>query len=99
MAMAAIYGFDFSLADTLTKTAVFVLVQALIYLILSNSSNIFSNNKTMRSFSFKPASSGTIHRILSVVSDLPPANELESSVRPLSPIEERSVSDEGNCSS
>ncbi|GMH07567.1 hypothetical protein Nepgr_009407 [Nepenthes gracilis] len=34
----------------------------------------------MRSFSFKPASSGTIQRILSVVSDLPPANELESSI-------------------
>ncbi|KAJ8770883.1 hypothetical protein K2173_021798 [Erythroxylum novogranatense] len=63
-------GLEGSLADVLMKVAMFVLVQALVYLILSNSSNIFSKNK-MRSWSFKQARSASIRRILATVSDVP----------------------------
>ncbi|XVF82100.1 hypothetical protein PTKIN_Ptkin16aG0017300 [Pterospermum kingtungense] len=62
---------DMSLADSLLKVLMFLLVQALVYLILSKSSDIFSNNKVMRSLSFRPARSLTIRPILDSVSDLP----------------------------
>ncbi|KAL4340796.1 hypothetical protein GQ457_08G009960 [Hibiscus cannabinus] len=58
-------------ADSMMKVFVFVIVQALVYLILSNSSNIFSTNTTMRSFSFRRARSVSIRRMLAAVSDLP----------------------------
>ncbi|KAI9196010.1 hypothetical protein LWI28_020240 [Acer negundo] len=61
--------------DILLKIGVFVLVQVLVYLILSNSSNIFSKNKMMRSHSFKPARSVSIRRILAAISDIPPGGE------------------------
>ncbi|XVE86120.1 hypothetical protein DITRI_Ditri18aG0010800 [Diplodiscus trichospermus] len=61
---------DMSLEDSLTKVLMFLIVQALVYLILSKSSNIFSNNK-MRSLSFKPARSLSIRRFLDSISDLP----------------------------
>lgn len=61
------------LADIMNmKVTMFVIIQALVYVILSTSSNIFSNtntnNKKMkrRSFSFKPAGSATVTN-----SDLP----------------------------
>ncbi|GMI84980.1 hypothetical protein HRI_002167300 [Hibiscus trionum] len=57
--------------DSLMKVLMFVLVQALVYLILSKSSNIFSTNPKMRSFSFRRARSVSIRRILAAVSDLP----------------------------
>lgn len=78
------------LGHTLMKVAVFVLVQALVYLILSNSSSIFSKD-TKRSFSFKPARSVSINRILAAISDMPAGGE--SSPRPgglQSPIKENS---------
>ncbi|PQQ16273.1 hypothetical protein Pyn_21960 [Prunus yedoensis var. nudiflora] len=57
--------------NTLMKVAMFVAVQALIYLILSSSSNLFSKNK-LRSFnSFRPARSASINRLLAAISDLP----------------------------
>ncbi|KAJ0988452.1 hypothetical protein J5N97_006808 [Dioscorea zingiberensis] len=62
------------LQDVLMKIAVFVLVQALVYLILSKSSNIFSTTKSMRSLSFRPARSVSIRRMLAVLSDVPQEN-------------------------
>ncbi|KAE8702642.1 putative Peroxidase superfamily protein [Hibiscus syriacus] len=59
------------LADSLVKVFVFVIVQALVYLILSKSSNIFCTTNKMRSFSFRRARSVSIRRILAAVSDLP----------------------------
>ncbi|KAM1251350.1 hypothetical protein ACFX13_040314 [Malus domestica] len=64
-----------SFADVLLKVGVFFLVQALVYLILSNSSNIFSKT-TKRSHSFKPARSVSIRRMLAALSDLPAGGEL-----------------------
>ncbi|KAJ8759972.1 hypothetical protein K2173_010828 [Erythroxylum novogranatense] len=48
----------------------FVLVQALVYLILSNSANTFSKTK-MRSLSFKQARSISISWILVALSNIP----------------------------
>ena len=59
------------LVDVVLKGVVFVMVQALVYVILSSSSNLFSRNKNMRSLSFKPARSSSINRILASISDLP----------------------------
>ncbi|GAU50554.1 hypothetical protein TSUD_281280 [Trifolium subterraneum] len=65
---------DSSLGDMLVKVAMFFLVQALVYLILSNSSNIFSKD-IKRSSSFKPARSVSIRRMLAYLSDFPPEGE------------------------
>ncbi|RZC79218.1 hypothetical protein C5167_003868 [Papaver somniferum] len=59
-----------SLDEMLVKIGMFLLVQALVYLILSNSSNIFSESN-MRSLSFKTVRSASIRRIMAVISDLP----------------------------
>ncbi|BFG33446.1 hypothetical protein CerSpe_197200 [Prunus speciosa] len=57
--------------NSLMKVAMFVVVQALVYLILSSSSNLFSKNK-LRSFnSFRPVRSASINRLLAAISDLP----------------------------
>ncbi|GAB2286998.1 hypothetical protein Dimus_021384 [Dionaea muscipula] len=94
--MAAVFDFEIPLADTLIKVAMFVLVQALVYLILSSSSNIFSSddnkNSKMaaaRSLSFRSSCSGSIRRISSLFSDLPELSSelLESSKVPLPTIE------------
>lgn len=61
-------------SDVLLKVAMFVLVQALVYLILSKSSNIFSTTKT-RSLSFRTVRSVSIRRMLAALSDLPPGGE------------------------
>ncbi|XP_077234618.1 uncharacterized protein LOC143876808 [Tasmannia lanceolata] len=81
----AIEGFfSDSTSEFLMKTAIFALVQALVYLILSKSSNIFSPN--MRSLSFKTARSVSIRRILAALSDMPPDGENSpSSANSLSP--------------
>ncbi|XVE52260.1 hypothetical protein DITRI_Ditri02bG0108800 [Diplodiscus trichospermus] len=71
-----------SLADSLMKVLMFVIVQALVYLILSKSSDIFNKNK-MRSLSFKPARSISIRRILGSISDLPQGVEPSPSSRGL----------------
>lgn len=68
---------ELSLADMLVKVAMFFLVQGLVYLILSKSSNIFSSKtNTMRSHSFKPARSVSIRRMLATLADLPAGGEL-----------------------
>lgn len=92
--------FESSLADALMKVAMFALVQALVYLILSSSSDIFSKKK-MRSFSFKPARSVSIRRILAAISDMPPGGEASPSSRGLrSPAANRSydATDHYRCS-
>ncbi|KAL5563990.1 hypothetical protein UlMin_033737 [Ulmus minor] len=58
-----------SFGDVIMKVALFVIVQALVYFILTSSSDVFS--KKTRSFSFKQARSSSINRILNTVSDLP----------------------------
>ncbi|RZC79217.1 hypothetical protein C5167_003869 [Papaver somniferum] len=59
--------------ETLVKIGMFLLVQALVYLILSKSSNIFSKN--MRSLSIKTVRSASIRRIMAALSDLPAGDE------------------------
>ncbi|KAL6326938.1 hypothetical protein AAG906_012622 [Vitis piasezkii] len=77
-------AFESSLADMVLKVGMFVLVQALVYLILSKSSNIFSKNPK-RSHSFKPARSVSIRRVLACLADLPPGGELSPSPSPKGP--------------
>lgn len=63
-------------APTPTKLAVFLVVQALVYLILVISSDVFSRRRPNRSLSFKlPARSTSILRVLAAVSEMPPAGE------------------------
>ncbi|KAK2637163.1 hypothetical protein Ddye_031955 [Dipteronia dyeriana] len=63
-----------SLEEVVLKVALFCLVQALVYLILSKSSNIFSKTKSA-SHIFRPARSVSIRRILAAIQDLPPGGE------------------------
>ncbi|XP_071742143.1 uncharacterized protein [Rutidosis leptorrhynchoides] len=70
---------EFSLEDLLIKGAVFVLVQGLVYLILSNSSDVFSKSKMIRSFSFKPARSVSIRRMFAAIADMPSGGEMSPS--------------------
>ncbi|KAF3452644.1 hypothetical protein FNV43_RR03077 [Rhamnella rubrinervis] len=63
------------LAETLMKVAMFIVVQALVYLILSKSSSIFSTKSTRRSHSFKPARSVSVRRMLAALSDMPVGGE------------------------
>lgn len=63
------------LAETLMRVAMFFVVQALVYLILSKSSSIFSTKTTKRSHSFKPARSVSVRRILAALSDMPVGGE------------------------
>ncbi|KAG8072600.1 hypothetical protein GUJ93_ZPchr0006g43558 [Zizania palustris] len=59
------------LRDVLTKVAVFVLVQGLVYLILRNSSSVFSKDSKLRSMSFRPMRSMSVRRFLAPLSDVP----------------------------
>ena len=56
----------------LMKAAMFVLVQALVYLILSQSSTVFSRTKSL---GLRPARSLSARRMLELLSDLPIAGE------------------------
>ena len=76
--MVSLDDFSFD-GDLAVKLAVFVLVQALVYLILSKSSNVFSTDSKMRSLSFRPARSVSIRRMLALISDLPPGGETSPS--------------------
>ncbi|KMT14059.1 hypothetical protein BVRB_4g078870 [Beta vulgaris subsp. vulgaris] len=67
--MAAI--FEMCLVDKLINLGWFLIVQALVYLILTSSSNIFSKNKNLKSFSFKGAQSSNVRHLLSLISDVP----------------------------
>ncbi|KAM7497413.1 hypothetical protein LguiA_021827 [Lonicera macranthoides] len=72
---------DMFLGDSIIKVAMFALVQALVYLILSNSSHLFSKNKMMKSLSFKPARSTSICRMLEAISDMPMGGEASPTSR------------------
>ncbi|KAH6756031.1 transmembrane protein [Perilla frutescens var. hirtella] len=62
-----------SLGSMLVKVALFILVQGLVYLILSQSSNVFS--KTPRSHSFKTARTLSIRRWAAALADVPAGSE------------------------
>ena len=70
------------LRDVLAKVAVFLLVQGLVYLILTNSSDVFSKNKRLRSLSFRPMRSMSVRRVLAPLSDIPVGTD-ENSPSPL----------------
>ncbi|XP_062178721.1 uncharacterized protein LOC133883414 [Phragmites australis] len=61
------------LGDALAKVAVFAVVQALIYLILRKSSDVFSpaGRTASRSRSFRPMRSMSVRRVLAAFSDVP----------------------------
>ncbi|CAM0943802.1 unnamed protein product [Alopecurus aequalis] len=59
------------LRDALAKVAVFLLVQGLVYLILSKSSDVFSKDKVLRSLSFRPMRSMSVRRVLAPLFDVP----------------------------
>ncbi|XP_047979433.1 uncharacterized protein LOC125221355 [Salvia hispanica] len=58
--------------STLVKVVLFILVQGLVYLILSQSSNVFS--KLPRSHSFKTARTLSIRRWAAALADIPAAS-------------------------
>ncbi|KAK3128655.1 hypothetical protein QOZ80_6BG0464810 [Eleusine coracana subsp. coracana] len=70
---AASWSISPELGTALAKVAVFVLVQALVYLILRNSSDVFSpaRRATSRARSFRPMRSMSVHRVLASFSDVP----------------------------
>ena len=67
---------EYDLGDMLVKIALFLLVQALVYCILSNSSNLFSNSPPRSPGNFRPARSVSIRRFLAALSDMPAGGEL-----------------------
>ena len=72
-------------SDDLMKVGVFILVQALVYLILSSSSDLFTVTKMSSSIKFKDIQSLKIRKVfLDVLSDLPPNGE--PSPQSLSPV-------------
>ncbi|KAL3611068.1 hypothetical protein D5086_002088 [Populus alba] len=78
--------------DMLLKVGVFVAVQALVYLILSISSNIFSKtHRERRSSSFKIARSVSIQRILAALQDLPAGGELSPASSKTTPMQSPTV--------
>ncbi|KVH89335.1 uncharacterized protein LOC112526956 [Cynara cardunculus var. scolymus] len=73
---------DIISGDTLFKVGLFILVQALVYLILSSSSNIFSKTApTLRATSFRTVRSVSIRRIMAALSDLPAGGETSPSIK------------------
>ncbi|XP_062217583.1 uncharacterized protein LOC133917736 [Phragmites australis] len=68
---AAFNSLSPELRDALVKVAVFVLVQGLVYLILRNSSNVFSKDSRLRSLSFRQMRSMSVRRVLAPLSDVP----------------------------
>uniref|UniRef100_M4DG14 Secreted protein n=2 Tax=Brassica campestris TaxID=3711 RepID=M4DG14_BRACM len=69
----------------LMKVSIFAMVQALVYLILSTSSSVFSKSNTMkRLHSFRSAKSMSISRILAVLQDMPAGGEMSPSSMRLS---------------
>uniref|UniRef100_A0ACD5YU47 Uncharacterized protein n=1 Tax=Avena sativa TaxID=4498 RepID=A0ACD5YU47_AVESA len=70
------------LRDVLAKVAVFLLVQGLVYLILRESSDVFSKDKILRSLSFRPMRSMSVRRVLAPLSDVPVGTSDESSAPP-----------------
>lgn len=70
-----------SLEDVLVKVGVFVLVQALVYIILSKSSDVFSTDKTKKSLGIRPVRSVSIRRFIAALSDMPSGGEPSPSPR------------------
>lgn len=60
--------------DHLVKASLFILVQAMVYLILAISSNVFSKTK-MRSSSFQSIPSPSLRRMVAFLADLPAGGE------------------------
>ncbi|XP_047324110.1 uncharacterized protein LOC124927698 [Impatiens glandulifera] len=76
--MDQIIGSNFE--EILTKVGTFVLVQALVYVILTTSSDIFSNTTSkdemmMGHLYFKPSRSSSIRRFLALISDVPQSGD------------------------
>ncbi|XP_071716245.1 uncharacterized protein [Rutidosis leptorrhynchoides] len=73
---------DIISGDTLLKVSLFILVQGLVYLILSSSSNIFSKTApSLRATSFRTVRSVSIRRIMAALSDLPAGGETSPSIK------------------
>ncbi|KAL3615402.1 hypothetical protein CASFOL_041063 [Castilleja foliolosa] len=70
-----------SLGGVFLKVGLFLIVQALVYLILSNSSNLFSKTGP-RSNSFKTMRTISIRRWAAALGDIPAAGEGEPSSSP-----------------
>uniref|UniRef100_A0A0D9WN31 Uncharacterized protein n=1 Tax=Leersia perrieri TaxID=77586 RepID=A0A0D9WN31_9ORYZ len=71
-AAAASLSISPELGAALAKVAVFAIVQALVYLILRNSSGVLSPDRTAaRSLSFRPMRSMSVRRFLAALSDVP----------------------------
>ncbi|KAL6846232.1 hypothetical protein ACP4OV_023680 [Aristida adscensionis] len=64
---------EHDLQEALVKVGVFVLVQALVYLILAQSSSVFSRSKSLGRL--RPAPSLSARRMLALLSDLPAGGE------------------------
>ncbi|XP_051192597.1 uncharacterized protein [Lolium perenne] len=73
------------LRDVLAKVVAFILVQGLVYLILTNSSDVFSKNKILRSLSFRTMRSMRVRRLLAPLSDVPVGTDDLGSAPPPSP--------------
>ncbi|XP_047046465.1 uncharacterized protein LOC124651409 [Lolium rigidum] len=72
MAMEFEMGQLASQHGALLKVGLFVLVQALVYLILAQSSSVFSTTKTL---GLRPSTSLCAHRMVALLSDLPLGGE------------------------
>ncbi|CAH8380879.1 unnamed protein product [Eruca vesicaria subsp. sativa] len=69
-----------SLGTMFMKVVLFALVQGLVYLILTKSSRVFSKSKSFkRAYSFRPARSVSIRRILAALQDMPAGGEMSPS--------------------
>lgn len=63
---------EMEMQAALVKVGVFVLVQALVYLILSQSSTVFARTKSLR---LRPSRSLSARRMIALLSDLPAGGE------------------------
>ncbi|KMT14055.1 hypothetical protein BVRB_4g078830 [Beta vulgaris subsp. vulgaris] len=81
--MAAL--FEMSYVNMLIHLGWFLVVQALVYLILTNSSNIFSKSKSLKSLSFKRARSSSVRHLLSLISDMPSGTTPRGLSSPVTP--------------
>ncbi|KAI3824656.1 hypothetical protein L1987_06123 [Smallanthus sonchifolius] len=73
---------DIISGDTLLKIGLFILVQVLVYLILSSSSNIFSKTApSLRANSFRRVQSVSIRQMMAALSDLPAGGETSPSIK------------------
>ncbi|KAL8228811.1 hypothetical protein R6Q57_013711 [Mikania cordata] len=73
---------DIISGENLIKIGLFILVQALVYLILSSSSNIFSKTApSLRAASFRRVQSVSIREMMAALSDLPAGGESSPSIK------------------